>query len=102
MDQQSKRDHWTNILEQQKESNLSIKQFCIDNEISYQTFYYWSKKLSESEVTTKIHPIIVTEPTQEQSNIVVLTLNNGLRAELPANLNFKQIKQIKHWIDALQ
>ena len=99
MDQQSKRDHWANILDQQKESNLSIKQFCIDNEISYQTLYYWSKKLSESEVTTKIHPIIVTEPTQEQSNIVVLTLNNGLRAELPANLNSKQIK---HWVDALQ
>ncbi|MGR6859191.1 hypothetical protein ACU5EH_01925 [Aliivibrio salmonicida] len=26
--------------------------------MSYQTFYYWSKKLSESEITTKIHPII--------------------------------------------
>ena len=98
MNQQSKRDHWANISEQQKESNLSIKQFCIDNEISYQTFYYWSKKLSESEITTKIHPIIVTEPTQEQSNIVVLTYN-GLRTELPANLNSKQIK---HWVDALQ
>ena len=98
MNQQSKRDHWANILEQQKNSNLSIKQFCIDNEISYQTFYYRSKKLSESEITTKIHPIIVTEPTQEQSNIVVLTYN-GLRTELPANLNSKQIK---HWVDALQ
>ncbi|MGF1907825.1 IS66 family insertion sequence element accessory protein TnpA [Aliivibrio salmonicida] len=52
MNQQGKRNHWANILEQQKESNLSIKQFCIDNEISYQTLYYWSKKLSESEVTT--------------------------------------------------
>ncbi|MGR6861570.1 IS66 family insertion sequence element accessory protein TnpA [Aliivibrio salmonicida] len=98
MNQQSKRDHWANISEQQKKSNLSIKQFCIDNEISYQTFYYRSKKLSESEITTKIHPIIVTEPTQEQSNIVVLTYN-GLRTELPANLNSKQIK---HWVDALQ
>ena len=99
MNQQSKRDHWANILEQQKNSNLSIKQFCIDNKINYQTLYYWSKKLSESEVTTGIHPIIVTGSTQEQSNIVVLTFYNGLRTELPANLNSKQIK---HWVDALQ
>lgn len=44
MNQQSKRDHWAHILEQQKDSNSSIKQFCSDNEFSYQTFYYWSKE----------------------------------------------------------
>jgi hypothetical protein len=41
-----------------------------------------SKKLCESEFTTKIHPIIVTEPVEEQSNIVVLRFNNGFRAEV--------------------
>ncbi len=99
MNQQNKREHWTRVLEKHKASNLSIKQFCIDNDINYQTFYYWSKKISEPDVKTRVQPIIVTEPCFDNTNKVVLTLNNGIRAELPANLNSAQIK---HWIEALQ
>lgn len=99
MKQLNKRDHWKRVLKKQKASNLSIKQFCIDNEINYQTFYYWSKKLNEPEVNTQVQPIIVTEPSFNDANIVVLTLGNGIRAELPANLNSTQIKS---WIEALQ
>ena len=99
MNQQNKHDHWTDVLEKQRASHLSIKQFCIDYEINYQTFYYWSKKLREPDVKTQVQPIIVTEPSFDDTNRVVLTLNNGVRAELPANLNSAQIK---HWVDALQ
>lgn len=99
MNQQHKRNHWASRLEKQRASNLSIKQFCIDNKINYQTFYYWSKKLSEPDVKAQVQPIIVTEPIFDNANVIVLTLNNGIRAELPVNLNPAQIKQ---WIDALQ
>jgi hypothetical protein len=42
MNQAQKRAHWTSVIEQQKQSQLSIKQFCEDNGINYQTFFYWS------------------------------------------------------------
>ncbi|OOE56172.1 transposase, partial [Salinivibrio sp. ML323] len=42
MKQAQKRAHWAAIIEQQKQSTVSIKQFCQDNAIPYQTFYYWS------------------------------------------------------------
>ncbi|MGR5353085.1 IS66 family insertion sequence element accessory protein TnpA [Vibrio sp. DNB22_19_2] len=61
MDQQSKREHWAAILEQQLQSNLGIKQFCTEQNISYQTFHYWSKKLSQPEPETRVQPIVVSE-----------------------------------------
>ncbi|WP_272513647.1 IS66 family insertion sequence element accessory protein TnpA, partial [Providencia sp. PROV215] len=98
MEQQSKREYWTAILEQQRQSNLGIKQFCSEQNISYQTFHYWSKKLTQSEPETRVQPIVVTEPTVSTS-CVVLILNNGIRAELPATLSSQQIKT---WFEALQ
>ena len=62
MEQQSKREHWATILDQQRQSKLSIKQFCTEQNLSYQTFYYWSKKLTQPEPETKVQPIIVSEP----------------------------------------
>lgn len=53
MDHQSKREHWSAILEQQRQSNLGIKQFFTEQNISYQTFHYWSKKLSQPEPETR-------------------------------------------------
>lgn len=99
MNQQNKREHWANILEKQQQSGFSIKQFCLNNNISYQTFYYWSKKLNQPEPETQVQPIVVTELAESCTSCVVLTFNNGVRAELPTNLNSLQIK---HWIEALQ
>ncbi len=48
MNQQNKRERWTNILKQQQQTGLSIKQFCTEQNINYQTFYYWAKKLFEA------------------------------------------------------
>ncbi|MDN2483398.1 IS66 family insertion sequence element accessory protein TnpA [Vibrio agarivorans] len=98
MDHQSKRKHWSAILEQQRQSNLGIKQFCTEQNISYQTFYYWSKKLSQPEPETRVQPIVVSEPTASPS-CVVLTLSNGIKAELPTTLSPQQIKS---WVEALQ
>ncbi len=99
MNQQDKRTHWAGILEQQQRSGLSIRQFCIDNRISYQTFYYWAKKLNQPEPQTEVQPIVVTEPVTDSSTSVILTFGNGIRAELPATLSPQQIKQ---WVEALQ
>ncbi len=98
MDQQSKREHWAAILEQYQQSKLSIKQFCTEQNLSYQTFHYWSKKLTHPKPETKVQPIVVSEPITNTS-CVVLTLSNGIRAELPTTLSPSQIKS---WVEALQ
>ena len=98
MDQQSKREHWAAILEQQLQSKLSINQFCTEQNLSYQTFHYWSKKLTYTEPKTKVLPLVVSEPTTSTS-CVMLTLSNGIRLELPATLSPSQIKS---WVEPLQ
>lgn len=61
--------------------------------------YYWPKKLNQSEPETQVQPILVTELVESCASCVVLTFNNGVRAELPTSLNSLQIK---HWVEALQ
>lgn len=99
MNQEQKRHHWAQILEQQQSSNLTIKQFCLNNDINYQTFHYWFKKFNKPEEQTQAQPIVVTESHVDYARVVVLTLHNGIRAEIPAHLSGSQIK---HWVDALQ
>lgn len=99
MKQAQKRAHWTAIIEQQKQSTVSIKQFCQDNAIPYQTFYYWSKRLREHQQAQTVQPVVVDTSSHLPGASVVLVFANGIRAELPATLN---AAQIKHWVDALQ
>jgi len=99
MNQEQKRAHWTSLIEQQKQSQLSIKQFCEHNSINYQTFFYWSKRLLPPETVQTLQPIAFDEPCHSLSDAVVLLFANGMRAELRAALS---PEQIKHWVDALQ
>ncbi|MCL1164439.1 helix-turn-helix domain-containing protein [Shewanella chilikensis] len=99
MNQEQKRTHWASVIEQQKQSQLSIKQFCEDKGISYQTFFYWSKRLRSPETVQTLQPIKFDESRHLLSEAVVLLFANGIRAELPAALS---PAQIKHWVDALQ
>ncbi|MCE2573910.1 IS66 family insertion sequence element accessory protein TnpA [Motilimonas eburnea] len=99
MNQQDKREYWAGMLALYRQSELSIKQFCLDHDIQYKTFYYWSKKLNQTEPVTQLQPIVVTEPCTDANGVAVLVLNNGIRVELPLAL---PALQIKHWLEALQ
>src|SRR5450755_819412 len=39
-----------NILREYEKSNLSIKAFCLENNIAPTTFHYWKKKYNDSTV----------------------------------------------------
>lgn len=99
MNQAQKRAHWAAVIEQQQQSQLSIKQFCQANGISYQTFFYWSKRLHSTDTVQTLQPIVFNEQPHSNPESVVLFFANGIRAELPVALN---TTQIKHWVDALQ
>ncbi|WP_062714832.1 IS66 family insertion sequence element accessory protein TnpA, partial [Grimontia marina] len=73
MNQEQKRAHWAAIVEQQKQSPLSIKQFCADRGLSYQTFHYWSKRLSSPDSTQTLQPIIFNEHEQTKAESVIIT-----------------------------
>jgi transposase-like protein len=88
MTQTEKRKFWLEILEQQKQSALSIPDFCQQHNINYQTFHYWVKKFESQDSPQRALPIVV----EESASLVVLSFANGLRAELPSALSSTQIK----------
>ena len=42
---QEKQLEWKNLIEQQRQSDLSIEKWCLQNQIKPHTFYYWRDKL---------------------------------------------------------
>ncbi|MCT8858024.1 IS66 family insertion sequence element accessory protein TnpA, partial [Shewanella xiamenensis] len=89
MNQEQKRAHWATVVEQQKQSTLSIKQFCADSGISYQTFYYWSKRLRSPDATQTLQPIIFNEYEETKAESVI-------RHSAPKFCNFQCLTAIGH------
>lgn len=64
---QAKFERWTQIFMDQKSSGLSIKDYCTQNSISKDQFFYWKRKLKESVLESTlpdIVPISLPEPSQ--------------------------------------
>jgi hypothetical protein len=49
----------TVILEQQKESGLSVRRFCSNEGIAPSTYYYWQNKLRKDDSVGRIIPLLV-------------------------------------------
>ena len=65
---QMKPSKWMAIFQEQKQSNLSIKDWCSQNNISRHAFYYWRKIATESymdSVMPDIVPIAMSHPVSE-------------------------------------
>lgn len=50
---------FTELLERQKESGLSVRRFCGNEGIAPSTFYYWQKKIRKSIPGPGFIPIVV-------------------------------------------
>lgn len=42
---EEKRNEWKNLIEQQRQSGLSIDKWCLKNQIRPHAFHYWKEKL---------------------------------------------------------
>lgn len=54
---------WQQIIKDQSESGLSIREWCRDNDISHGKFYYWQRVIRE-EALIKAGTLAVTGQTQ--------------------------------------
>ena len=55
---QVKLDRWTTLLNEQKSSGLSVKDWCSQNGISRDRFFYWKRKLKESLIESVLPDIV--------------------------------------------
>ena len=57
------RSQWIKLLEQQKETGLSVRRWCLDNQISMGQYYYWLKIIRQDSLI-KAGTMAITGQTQ--------------------------------------
>ena len=51
---QAKLANWASLFSDQKASGLSVTEWCLQNSISKNKFFYWKRKLKDELITTSI------------------------------------------------
>ena len=49
---------WAQIISEQKSSSLTIRDWCLQNNISYHAYNYWKHKLKESYIDSVLPDIV--------------------------------------------
>jgi transposase-like protein len=98
MDLQQKQQHWLAILSQQKNSGLTITQFCSEHKINISTFYAWRKKIANHSADKlpaakmpKLVPLMIHDASFITELSLSITTPNGYQLNFnerlsPANL----------------
>lgn len=93
MSNQTKQHTWQQIVTQWQESDLSIAAFCRHQSISYDTFYYWKKKLTTNlrdsgKPSALLHRSGFTRVTQVEHH----TITDDLRLNLPSGISISGLQ----------
>jgi len=100
------------LIREQQESGLTIKEFCSNHAIANATFYYWKKKLSKPQVRNEFIPLMVKpsemEPTKGSAcsempsgKVVLLELvfPNGTILRVHHDLDLAHLRALIHLYD---
>lgn len=96
--------HWLQLIQEQKQSGLTIKQWCLDNNIKLKTYEYYQHKLRDFVLEAKVPQLVeIKQPAlagQLKPNLenstnsaaticagnVVISLNNNASEDLIARI----------------
>lgn len=96
-------EQWQALINQHRNSGLSIEQFCQQQKLARSCFYTWRKRLSEQAIQNSNQPTMVkpsatqetnfldlsalvnASPTAKQGWDIVLSLGNGVELRLSQN-----------------
>jgi len=100
------------LLEEQQESGLTIKEFCSNQGIAPSTFHYWKKKLHKQSGRKDFIPLIVkpsgldlpkgstcSEPATGEEAILEVVYPNGTRLRVKHNLDLPHLRALIHLYD---
>ena len=96
-------EQWQALINQHRNSGLSIEQFCRQHKLARSCFYKWRKRLSEQTIQNPNQPTVAkpsatqetnfldlsalvdASPTANQGWDIVLSLGNGVELRLSQN-----------------
>ncbi len=105
---ESHRDEWRKLVDEQKASGLNKAAFCKEKGIKAERFYYYADILTKPN-NTKINttpqfvPVEIKKTISPNKNVntcaIRLILKNGIECVLPDGIDSKRIKEV---VEALQ
>ena len=96
---EQKHDHWLRLVEEQKQSGLSQKEYCNQNNIVLSQFVYYRcqlKKESSQPITSNCFaPVKLSEKKDMIApGELKLSLPNGFQCSVPYNIDTSQLKRL--------
>lgn len=93
MSKTNRQQHWQNILQQWRDSGLSKKRFCAENNITLSNFYRWQKILSVNEKPAS--SFIPVQKTEAVTSELISLAVGSFRLQLPASCLGVVLTQLK-------
>jgi hypothetical protein len=116
-----KEAYWRSVLHRQKESGLSVRQFCREQQLSQASFYGWKRKIASRDRQGSICPErkgrkrsqaqTVTKPDENRAVFVPVRLNaaaggvleivhpRGHVVRVPTVFDKNSLQQVLHVLD---
>lgn len=94
--------------QRQKQSGLTVKEFCSNEIIAPSTFYYWQKKLRLNKKARSFIPLVVHEPSgiqptasqgQQDETQIEIEFPNRTVLRLKNGANLSLLKSLIHLTD---
>jgi hypothetical protein len=107
-----KEARYKELLDQQQESGLTIKEFCSNQGVALATFHYWKKKLLKKPGREKFIPLVVKPSEMELSkgstcseiipgkeSLFELVFPNGTVLRVKQELDLAYLRALIHLYD---
>lgn len=102
MTQVEKREWWEQVIELQRESQVSVAEFCRHEGIKEHQFYYWKRRLSPKPQERKRQPFVPLEfLTSQEENVAsgirncgITVISGSTRLELAKGFDGKELLRV--------
>jgi len=107
-----KEDRFRELIEEQRTSGLTIKEFCSNHAIARATFHYWKKKLTKEPARNAFIPLIVkpsemnlskgstcSEMNTSKTALLELVFPNGTILRVQHDLDLAHLRALIHLYD---
>jgi transposase-like protein len=91
---QEQQERMFSIIKSCKESGMSNKDFCQQNGIGQAMFYYWQKKLSETQLNKPESFIPVSFNSDKKQAEMEIIYPNGVRLKLASSTDLSVIRML--------
>ena len=85
--------HWRSLLERQATSGMSVRTWCVREEVGYATFWYWRRRVGQT--ADVLAPLTLIRLTEGESVGDGLWLSvGGVRIEVKPGFDAGLLKQV--------